>query len=220
LCGVLKARKSAASRRRAISSLSQLFAESSMTFKSDPITRDHLTAFGAIIQQSARFERLVEIVVNTALGGRTFGLTALALSGLSYSGKCDALLSLMKIMSFSDGKTDRSVEIASIVKEFNTYSYLRNSIAHHTWIEGTRPNSVKPMSISARWGDAKVRGLAEDDLDFELNDLINVANKLISIHDRLRELLQNTGSIPAIEENIEETNPASNKSGSPECGES
>jgi hypothetical protein len=191
-----------------------------MASKADPITREHLTAFGAIIHQFARFERLVEIIINAALGGRTFGLTALALSGLSYSGKCDALLSLMKIMSFSDGSTDRSGEITTIVKEFNSYNYLRNSIAHHTWIEGTRPNSVKPMSISARWGDAKVRGLAEDDQDFELNDIVNVANKLISIHERLRELLRNTRSIPTIEENIEETNPSSNKSGSPERGES
>jgi hypothetical protein len=60
---------------------------------------------------------------------------------------------------------------------------MMNDIAHHTWIEGARKNSVKPLSISSRGGDAKVRGVLDDDKDYTIDELHNIAENLIRIHN-------------------------------------
>jgi hypothetical protein len=180
-----------------------------MAYSADPLTKNHLLVFGAIIQQFAHFERLIEIVINSALGARQYGVTAIALSGLSYSAKCDVLKSLLKIVNFPN---DHNEIIKTHVGNFNAYSRLRNDIAHHTWIPGDRPGSIKPLSVSARGGKAEVRGVHDDERDYKLDELDEIARTLIRIHNELRDFLEKVGAIPNIAENIDTTNPGSKTS--------
>jgi|ERR1700677_692690 hypothetical protein len=135
--------------------------DNSLTRKPSLITEDHFRAFGAIVHQFARFEVLIGIIINRALGGRQFGVTAIAISGLSYSQKSDALKTLLKIVSFP--QTQNEIIIDYVIS-FNCHSALRNDIAHRIWNIGTRPGSIKAIEASSRGGKIKIRGTQPDEL--------------------------------------------------------
>lgn len=156
-----------------------------------PLTLDHLQAFGAIIQQFARFERLVEITIGGLLGV-DYGLAAVTVAGLGYNAKCDALLSLVAVTSIPK---EQKTEISRHLKAFNHRAGLRNSIAHNIWREGKYPGSIKPMSVTARGGNAKVRGLKDDENEYTEVILFKIANDLNGIHNDFRAFLLEVGFI-------------------------
>jgi hypothetical protein len=166
----------------------------------DPLGDAHYLVFGRIVQQFARFERLVEIVINAALGGRMFGLTALTISGLAYNAKCEALESLLRLVTFADNQNS---EILGHITSFNAYSPLRNFIAHRSWIPGTREGSIKPLSVSARGGKAKVVGVHDEERDYTLDELFEIAGDLARIHDAFQAFLLRVGAIPDMAEKID-----------------
>jgi len=133
-----------------------------------PARKSHLVAFGAIVQDFARFERLVELCVSRILKSDHF-LTAVVMSGLGYSAKCDVLTGLLEIEAWPDA--GRTLKIKEFVKAFNTHLPLRNAIAHHPWMSGIRPDSIKQLSAISRGGKVKLRGVREDEQDYTSNEL-------------------------------------------------
>lgn len=108
-----------------------------------PLTGEHYHAFGIIIQQFARFERIVEGCISAALKSE-YGTTVIAISQLSYSAKCDSLRSILLVEG--NGLIGHQETIIGFVVKFNEYSGLRNSIAHSIWIDERREGSIKPVS--------------------------------------------------------------------------
>jgi hypothetical protein len=161
-----------------------------------PTSNDHLLAFGSIIQNFARFERIIEICISKILLA-DHALTAVAISNLGYSAKCETLKSLLSLNSWPD--LDRSKTVLEFVTKFNSYVPLRNAIAHHVWKQGKRLGSIKPLSASARGGKAKFQGLFEDEKDYTVDDLFEISNDLGDIHDRFVKFLIDVGAIKAIE---------------------
>jgi len=155
-----------------------------------PLNEKHLQAFGGIVQQFARFERLIEIAVSAYLNKSAYTLTAMALAGLGYSAKCDALKSLIALSSASE---DDKEMFAAHVDDFNQYISLRNGIAHHVWKEGTKPGTIKPMSVSARSGKGKIKGLKDDEPQYTEDELFRIHDVLIKLHDNFRGFLLTTG---------------------------
>ena len=163
--------------------------------------RHHLI-FGTIVQHFARFERLVEVAIARILGAQ-FPLVAIVVSGLGYSAKCEALTSLLGVVS---GPAECADAITSALAEFKKYVPLRNAIAHHPWKEGTRPQTIKHLSVSSRGGKAIWRGMEDDDRDYTIDELIDIADRLLETHDKLVAYFVETG---LMEKAVFDTAPAS-----------
>jgi hypothetical protein len=168
-----------------------------MASKVYPPTNDHLLAFGSIIQDFARFERLVEFCINEILSA-DYTLTAITISNLGYSAKCQALESLLVLSPWPD--QDRAHIVSKFLTDFNGLTPLRNSIAHNPWKKGSRPESIKPLSARSRGGKAKFQGVSDDERDYTAAELFEIANRLMSIHDDFTKFLIGVGAITSIDE--------------------
>ncbi len=176
-----------------------------------PLGAEHLQAFGSIVQQFARFERLVELTISAILGAR-YGLVALTVAGLGYNAKCDALLSLLVAVTMDQRLKDG---VSTNLKDFNAYLPLRNAIAHHIWHDGVKPHTIKPLSVSARGGKGKVKGLADDEPEYAVDDLYKIANTLVKIHDNFRGFLFAAGFMDGIVAQTAAMNAASSSGDQP-----
>lgn len=135
----------------------------------DPVTQNHLAAFGLIVHEFARFERLVEMAIAHTLGSDVTH-TAIVLAGLGYLAKCDALCALVRVaMQDAD-----ATEISAQVDRFNEYSSLRNLVAHHVWKAGKREESIKPLKVASRGGKVKFTGLDDAERDYTVDDLFEI----------------------------------------------
>jgi hypothetical protein len=140
-----------------------------------PMTAEHYMAFGAIVQHFAFFERLVEFCIAYILSAK-HAPTALAVSGLGYTAKTEALTSLIGIHNIPAGM---ATTMTNAVDKFKGYYNLRKAIAHQVWLRGSRPESIKVISISAKGGKAKVRGTDDGLRDYTVDELIDIANELL-----------------------------------------
>jgi hypothetical protein len=61
------------------------------------------------------------------------------------------------------------------------------------WVNGTRPNSIKPMGISVRGGKGKLKGVLESEPDYLLEELISLADKLALINNSFLEFISTLG---------------------------
>jgi hypothetical protein len=161
------------------------------------LTDEHFHAFGVIVHQFALFERLVERCISGCLGSH-LPITMVGISQLSYSAKCDSLKSILCVVG--NGLFDHRQGLESIVDGFNEYSTVRNAIAHNQWVEGTRPNSIKPLSVTSRGGKLKIRGLTGDDKDYLAAELMEIANNLFDIRLELMQFTLDIGIGPSREE--------------------
>jgi hypothetical protein len=175
----------------------------------DPISEGHYLAFGLIVQQFAKFERVIEFIINGAMRGQELGLTALVISGLSYSKKCDTLAALLEIIILPAGGND---VVARFVKKFNEHKKLRNFVAHSSWTRGIREDSIRPLSISTNWGKFNVLGLEDIEKDCTPTELLEIAAILERIRLDLQSFLRASASVA---ENIDTGNPSPNKPPSP-----
>jgi hypothetical protein len=162
-----------------------------------PTTHDHLLAFGSIVQDFARFERIVEICISKILSS-DHALTTVAISNLGYNAKCEALKSLLYLTPWPD--QDRADTVLKFISDFNIQAPLRNSIAHHVWTEGKRPGSIKPLSARSRGGRAKFQGMLNDERDYTADELYQIADSLVDIHEAFVKFLIAVGAMTAIDE--------------------
>lgn len=171
-----------------------------------PVQEDHLLAFGAIVQDFARFERLIEISVSNILKANHM-LTAIVMAGLGYTAKCDVLKSLLQIELWPD--QEKALRISRYIQDFNAYLPLRNAIAHHIWVASTRPNAIKHVSVSARGGKAKVHGLLAAEKDYTVAELQKVANILVTIHEDFLKVLIECNAVGNIAEHFDDASSTS-----------
>jgi len=162
-----------------------------------PTTHDHLLTFGSIIQDFARFERMIEICISKILSAN-HTLTAVAISNLAYNAKCEALKSLLDLNPWPD--RDRADIVLKFIADFNLQAPLRNLIAHHPWMQGKRPGSIKPLSVRSRGGKAKFQGMSDDERDYTADELFEIADNLVGIHEDFVKFLIGVGAITTIDE--------------------
>jgi hypothetical protein len=138
------------------------------------LNEGHLIAFGGIISTFARFEHALVLALAHVSGLPPHKLILIS-QGLSYRAKLDTLYSYMEV---SDQNPTLKGSIKGFFDEADKYSGLRNSIAHSIWKAGTRPGSIKPMSIKVRWGKGKIYGIDDSELDYTATDLAEIWDKL------------------------------------------
>ena len=151
-----------------------------------PPTEDHYRAFGGIVQQFARHERLIERAIARMLGAG-IGATSIVTSGLGYLGKRDALLSLIKLSTMPKSNAEN---IIGFLDKLHSRNGLRNAIAHNVWKAGEREGSIKPLGLTARGGTGKIRGLRKNEPDYTARDLLKIATELTILHNSFRDYLQ------------------------------
>ena len=167
-----------------------------MTSPLYPLTKEHYLAFGVIVHSFARFERLIEISIHCAIGARSFGLAAMAISGLGYQAKSEALSALLGTVKFPN---DDNAKILKYLTDFNSNLPLRNVIAHHVWREGKREGSIKPLKISVRGGKRRLQGTREEETDYTLDDLASIATSLNDQCEEFAAFLNSAGVFDSID---------------------
>lgn len=122
---------------------------------------------------------------------------------MNYSQKRDTLYSYMVVDNYAPDRASRIRELFDRAHEHNN---LRNCIAHAIWVEGTRPNSIRPQYIDVRHGKGRLAGFEDEDRDYTMDELGNAANCLRRITNDIIRYLRDSGIAPAIAEKIERTN--------------
>jgi hypothetical protein len=158
-----------------------------------PILYDeHFRAFGGIINAFARHEMLMVGAMSKLLNTDSAELQMIT-AELPYRGKRDALLAMIKVKQLPPDQIER---IAWFLGELHKYNGLRNAIAHSSWTEGARPNSVKPFSLSVRGGEVILRGVNQDERDYTEQELIDIARELFRNQERFRDYLFSVNLLP------------------------
>ena len=160
--------------------------------KQSVLNEDHFRTFGAIIHLFAKYEALMTgIMACVGKADRTF--VSMLASELPYRGKRETTLAMIKSNSLPDEQQER---IAWFLGELHKHNQLRNAIAHSLWKRGIRPATVRPLSMSVRGGKLDYRGLADDEIDYTGDELVDIANELISNYDKFAEYLDSVGLMP------------------------
>jgi hypothetical protein len=157
-----------------------------------PLTEDRFRAFGAIIHMFARHESLMVGAMSVVMDAEVVPVSMMA-AELPYRGKRETLLALIKAKPLPDDQISR---IAWFLGELNKRNALRNAIAHQAWKKGLRPNSIKPLGLSVRGGSVSFAGLQEDERDYTVDELIDIANELIRLYEQFRDYLGDVSLLP------------------------
>jgi hypothetical protein len=155
-----------------------------------PVGNEHFRAFGGIVHAFARHEFLMVGIVS-ALTKIHIAHAAMLMAELPYRGKRDTVLALIKIHL----DEDKAGRVQGYLGELHKWSKLRNAIAHSTWKEGKRSNSIKPFSMSVRGGEMKPAGLDSDEQDYTDVELVEIARQLLDLHTRFRKYLDAAGIV-------------------------
>lgn len=155
------------------------------------LTNDHFLAFGAIIQQFARHEYLMQVLMSSIVEAPVTPVSMLTVE-LGYSAKRNALLSLIKAKPLPKKQAQK---IVTFLARLQKRSGLRNAIAHHVWKEGSRPNSVRSLGLSIRRGEAAVLG---NDEEYTIEKLFRIADELSRLFDQFLDFLDKEGFLASI----------------------
>ena len=180
-----------------------------MSDESHTITRDHFIPFGCIVHVFAKIEFLLQAATGALVG--TDLSSALFMTGdLGFRAKRDCLLSITKLK-----RPDIVSELEEILKRVQTANKLRNSVAHSIWKPGRRPNSIKPIGIVTRGGQARFVGVSDNEKDWTLEELWNNAHEIELLHAELDNFVERVGLAAIIRRMTEDTNESASANGIP-----
>jgi hypothetical protein len=154
----------------------------------DDVSFNHFATFGGIIHAFARLEWVIQGTM-AAVSDLDVGKITTLTRELGYTAKRDALYSYMELY-------DTEVELKTAIKGFldgaNEHNGLRNHIAHSLWKKGSRPNSIRPLTIRVRSGKGKLIG-EDSDPNYTEVDLAHIADKLRQIHNSYMRFMESKG---------------------------
>jgi hypothetical protein len=161
-----------------------------MSEKTDLLTVKHFACFGSIVYTFARLEFLIQSAMADVAGIDDTKVLLLT-KALSYSQKRDTLYSYLK---FYEVPESRQAKIKKLLDRADKHTALRNNIAHALWREGIRPASIR-AGYMERYGKGRIVGYDEDDKDYTLKELGDIADELRSILNSLIRYLRDSGKI-------------------------
>jgi hypothetical protein len=158
----------------------------------DPLTHAHLSRFGSIVHTFARVEYLMQATMGRIIrlsGGNSLTVDTVVLitKPMTYSQKRDALLSLMEAFKLSE---PAKTEITTLFNAAHNHNALRNHVAHALWRRGTRPESIKPAFLDLRQGKGRIGGYEDEDRDYTLEELSEIADKLLVTRSAIIQYLK------------------------------
>lgn len=162
--------------------------------KDGPVTEDHINSFGHIVHIFARLELIMQGII-TRLGNADFALVIVLTAGLGYSGKRDALLS---VLANTQGRDTEVETIKKFLGKFHKWNAVRNAVAHHSWKAGVRLGSIKPISIVVGGGSGKLKGQDPKEPDYTAEDLVEIGNELGQLYNDFVVYLDSVKLLPFI----------------------
>jgi hypothetical protein len=132
------------------------------------------------------------IAIMSKITGADIPHVFLMMAELPYYRKRDTLLALVK-ESLPPEKSER---VNWFLGQLHQWNKLRNSIAHSAWKEGKRLGSIKPFALSARGGKVTAIGFDQDERDYTDEELVDIANELISLRTQFQEYLYSVDLVP------------------------
>lgn len=109
------------------------------------ISAEHLKGFGEVVNEFAVLESHLETMIMFLCKGRYEVMEPLV-SLISGKNKRDFLIALMK--EIQRPTDEERKEFEEIIDRIRSVGDFRNLIAHQTWIQGKKPNTIKPVRIS------------------------------------------------------------------------
>jgi hypothetical protein len=173
---------------------------------SDCLTERHLSLFGSIVQWFARYEVLMQDVMAAAAGADPAAVMFMT-RGLNFNGKRRALLDLLRHRAIPLDQFDR-INHHLVVPD--TFSSLRDDIAHSTWLSATRSSWVQPNwilrmppQVKPLRGDPCALGqnfveLEQDKVAYSLKNLDETAQTLAANYASFVDYLREIGLIGRI----------------------
>jgi hypothetical protein len=133
--------------------------------KSDPISDEHYTAFGKIIQVVAQIDGLLDQIIIAIVRGQPPILPLLTLLG--NKDKMDYILAMTTVSTLSPITRDGLEKLIGRVRNIQG---LRNQIAHSSWRQGKRAGAIKPLTMSAR-STLKMLGTGHNEKEWTVKEL-------------------------------------------------
>ena len=165
------------------------------------LTTRTVTAFGKITVYYAFMEAELKKVLGAILGVSfyDFAIIAEPYSSLNLKRVAKALI---KFRVEDETVRQRLVEF---VGEFGSFAALRNHIAHMRWIDGSRPNSVKPIGVDIRNDKPIFFGTTPSERDWTDSELEAEADRLKALIDRMAAYSEEIGLREVISQNMSVT---------------
>lgn len=162
----------------------------------------HYEAFGLIIAGSARVETVVKVALAAMMHSHSHYVHVLTAPYTS-TDLYNVAKSLTK-MHF--GENDKfGAQAIELIGRYKSFSQLRNFIAHCSWVDGSRDDSIRPVYMKIREGRADGRGFSDDERDYTLNELRESALALFKLNDDFVAFIRASGLAANMDENTAET---------------
>jgi hypothetical protein len=138
------------------------------------VTKDHLYAFGRIIQAFVSVETLYGHLILRILQVDD-GVGPLLLSGHGYDGLKNLLKTIISALDITDDDKEAALKL---VDRIGDKANLRNNVAHNGWKKGKRKGSIKPMVIKTK-GTLKLLGVGHNEKDWTAAELHVEAQEIL-----------------------------------------
>ena len=165
-----------------------------------PVTKDHLTAFGALTHHFAQAEHLMYIAA-AGIMNLDLGSAIILMGDTNYSQKRQTLRHLNTTIGVNRQK---STEISEFLTTLHKHSKLRNWIAHSQWVAGKRTGSIKPMQLVLRREEPKPIGHHHNEEDYTAEEIWEKTREIHCAHKSFNRYLKESGLRSRVEAKIAE----------------
>ena len=108
---------------------------------------------------------------------------------LRHEQKRNMFLALLEKVNVTE---ERRLNVVKLIEKIETKSRLRNYIAHSVWTKGRKPNSIKPMSITAK-KKLKLLGFEHNEKEYTAKELERAAYEIGETYDQLKAFIESGG---------------------------
>jgi len=165
----------------------------------DFIPNPRAAALGGFMTRYAAAEMEIKLILSAILDLSIyeFAVVAEPYSGATLRNVAKSIVKLK--LAPDDPMRDKLLQA---IGTLYSYSTLRNQIAHAKWAPGRRPDSIQPLYVQTRSGRARFVGSNDEDDDYTTEELVNLANEVKAINNRLYDLKLEGGYNAIIERNM------------------
>ena len=162
------------------------------------VTRDHMTAFGAITHYYACAESGLKICLAgmAEMDLRVMLIFTEPYSAVNLRNVCKSIAKAKYLPD--DPLGPRFTQLAG---DLGAFGPLRNHIAHSRWTRGQRQGSIRPFGVDIRSGAPKFHGLDPSERDWTSDELLTEADKLSLLNRRIVQFITDSGISEAMAEN-------------------
>jgi hypothetical protein len=164
-----------------------------MTVATSPnhITNEHYAALGRIVNTIADIDGTLDAVIVTMVQGKLEVLPLLTM--LNSKSKIDYIIAMGK--EGANMSPQMISELEKLMKRVRKAHGLRNQIAHCTWMQGTKPGTIKPLVMSARTV-LKMLGIEHNEKQWTADALDEEAKRFRQLGHELVDFMKRANLIP------------------------